>query len=360
MILFRFVLCLFFFCFLNTPLKSDELHFENGDLIKGQITGMYEGKLMIQTDHAGLVEADWLSIAALSSEDPFYLQVADGDSAYGMMNVGASSSEVQVLTDQGTLEYAKKDIREISKTQTVCPLDDDCEPAPQLSSIWIAKVSGGIKELGGNSDTDCLDGKIKVIRKTCCDGDFLYKWDLTGEFTYKNDTGRVSANKGKFIILHERNLGNNFTIRASEEYRYDKKHDLESRFETKGALGYYVVNCSEFIFQFHLGLSHIDVNYHKHYNSNLNLSDEHDLTYSTGWWFKKHLCGCFYVTHEFEYSPQVGSLSRRWFESDFNIAYPIAEHWEVSLEHEFFYNSRQPVNKKRWDRTVEFKVGYCF
>lgn len=90
--------------------REDVVVLENGDRISGQIKGMTQGQLVLDTDHLGTLNIPWVHIRQVSGAEKFEVELEDGRMYVGSIQPSKQTGQVSVVGDDKTDALGKAEI----------------------------------------------------------------------------------------------------------------------------------------------------------------------------------------------------------------------------------------------------------
>src|SRR3989442_13654999 len=91
---------------LSTNVFADQLSLKNGDRLTGTIVKSDKDNLSIKTEFAGEVKVQWEAVEAISSNQPLFITLKDGQTVVGI-----------VATPDGKIEWQTADAGKVTITK---------------------------------------------------------------------------------------------------------------------------------------------------------------------------------------------------------------------------------------------------
>lgn len=225
---------------------------------------------------------------------------------------------------------------------------------------WSGSVAIGYNGEYGNSKLDSIQANADADLRFYYDGCPMSRWHLEGKYERtrgeKDDDGEDEdfVDKGRVQGAYERWFASRWVWRIDEEISFDRKKDLDARFDTTVGLGYYVCQGDCFSLELLAGIGHSD----EFYKSPK--ADVHDLILPVGWELDWTLPNEWVFHHEVEFDPNLEHWQRYRIYSDVELKLPISSCWCLAFEYEYEYFNRPAKNKGKWDSGVKTKLVYRF
>lgn len=147
------------------PASAATVTFKNGDRLTGRILSVFDGRIILATEHAGEVAADWSEVAALSSDEVVVLYLIDGDRVEGQL-IDLTSGWLGVRAPEGVRTIALPLVASINTR----PQHSRSERRRQEQAAEPGAVEGGL-ELGslhawGNTESLGTSARLWLGRDT--------------------------------------------------------------------------------------------------------------------------------------------------------------------------------------------------
>ena len=81
--------------------KTDVVTLKNGDRLTGEIKGVAQETLELNTDAAGTIKIEWTHIASITSTFTYELEVTTGERFFGSFETSGETGEIQLVGDDG-------------------------------------------------------------------------------------------------------------------------------------------------------------------------------------------------------------------------------------------------------------------
>lgn len=139
------------------PARADEITFKNGDVLRGKIVKAEDGKLTIASEVAGDLTVNLADVRTFTTDEPLQLRLKDGSIIH--QRAVASEAEGSITTEGGTLEPQQ--------------LSFDSIESINFTEKWTGSLFVGGSITRGNSDTEALDARFDLTRRTRLDRTYL-------------------------------------------------------------------------------------------------------------------------------------------------------------------------------------------
>lgn len=128
---------------------ADRVELNNGDRLTGVVDSISGGRLLLQTEYAGLVALELAAIASLDTEAEYHVRV-DGKDLQG-----------QFASGNGAVRIAEQ---EVDLTQVAAATQNNLTLAA-LGSEWASRADVSLVLSSGNSDTQSLNTLLESVYK---------------------------------------------------------------------------------------------------------------------------------------------------------------------------------------------------
>lgn len=116
---------------------ADQIRLKNGDRLTGTIIKLDKDSLSMKTEFAGEVKVQWEALETISSNQPLYITLKDGQTIVGIVATTDGKIEVQTA-EAGKVTITKGGIQLIrsKEEQTAYQAEIDHLRHPKLSDFW--------------------------------------------------------------------------------------------------------------------------------------------------------------------------------------------------------------------------------
>ncbi len=225
---FSYFLLLLSAAALMNPVSSsaDEVHLLDGSLVRGTVTSVKEGMLVVTTDFAGELRIPVTKIAGIST---------DADQTITLKGGGVFTGRLQFV--EGHQEVLQKDAPapiEVPSIGEVVPVPPPGAPKPPAN--WTGRAELGLNGSEGNSERFAALAGFTATRMDIKDRLTLY---LHGQ--YEESNGEQSKNELIGGLRYERDLSPRLFAYTRLELEYDEFENLDLRTTLAGGLGYFLI-----------------------------------------------------------------------------------------------------------------------
>ena len=224
-----------------SEVMADQVILKNGDRLTGTIVKSDGKSLTIKSEFAGTVAVLWDAIEQISSDQPLYLTLKDGQVVVGTLATSAGKVEIETK-EAGKVAVAKDAIQLLrsKEEQASYQAEADRLRNPGLRDLWSGTLDAGLSLTRGNADTTTFSLGMNAARTTRRDKISVYLASLQA----KNRTGGKSLTTAKAtrggirydVNLSERLFAFAFTVLETDEFQ-----SLDLRLVLGGGLGWHAV-----------------------------------------------------------------------------------------------------------------------
>jgi putative salt-induced outer membrane protein YdiY len=220
---------------------ADHVVLKNGDSLSGTILKSDGENLTLKSEFAGEVKIQWAAIEQLSSSNPLYIQLRDGQVIHGTVSTTQGRIEVQTK-ETGLVSTSREAIQIIRSESEHAAYLAEVERLrnPKLSDLWSGSADAGLSLTRGNSETTTVAAGAQAARTTTRDKISLYFATL---YAKNNTTGEslITASSVRGGIRYDFNLSDRVFAFGLSDIEYDKFQQLDLRLVLGGGLGYHAV-----------------------------------------------------------------------------------------------------------------------
>jgi hypothetical protein len=203
---------------LATTALADQLMLSNGDLITGQISRVWDGKITIKPKYAGVFDVKVSAVKSILAERDFEIELADGRSVVAQLT-GADQDGNQLVAIEGDT--------------IAIPLDTLLElEEPEEFFEWESNILFSSAINKGNTDSETgqfrADTAIRI-------GDHRHRVGLT--FTRGEQDGETIREQDLFRYNYNRLFRDPWFLGLSGSYERDPVSDLDYRYILGATIG---------------------------------------------------------------------------------------------------------------------------
>lgn len=210
------MLLLFILLFASFSMSAvaDEVHLDDGSILFGKILLLQEGKLILETKHAGKITVKMSGVSGITSENALGIALED------------------YSPQSGTLEY--RDGTQLfqgaeSGEQTIDPptlrlMWPEGTKMPKPAREWRGRLELGINGTSGNSDRFSAQGRTEARRVTDINKLLLYI-----QANYSENNGVRSQNESKIGGRYESEVSPRWSWYTRAEVEQDEFEEIDLR-----------------------------------------------------------------------------------------------------------------------------------
>ncbi len=217
--------------------SADQITMKNGDRISGSVIKTDGKNLMFKSEYAGPIALPWEAIVSVTSSEPVYLGLKNGQVVNGILALSADKAEVETK-EAGKLSINRADVEFLrSKAeQTAFETQIERYRHPRLVDLWAGFVDLGVSQARGNSSTSSITTTANATRVTPRD---TIGVNFTSIYASNKTTGTslVTANAIRGGVKYELNITPTVFAFASTDLEYDEFQGLDLRFAPAGGGG---------------------------------------------------------------------------------------------------------------------------
>jgi putative salt-induced outer membrane protein YdiY len=232
------------------PILADQLSLKNGDRLTGQIAKTDGKTLKLKTEYAGDVSIALDAIDQLSSDQPLYLTLSDGQTIVG--TVASKDGRLEVSTkDAATVTVDRGSIQTIrSKAEQDAYLAEiERYRNPRLIDLWSGSLDLGYSLTTGNSSTVNLAIGANAVRETTRDKTSVYLASIRSSNKPAEGESVTTANATRWGARYELNLTKRLSAFVLADFETNEIQLLDLRAVFGGGLGYYLKKTDRTQFQ---------------------------------------------------------------------------------------------------------------
>lgn len=212
--------------FVGLPAFADEIHLNDGSLVRGAIASVKDAVLTIKTDFAGEIKIPLDKIAGVTTDAEHTITLKGGGTYTGRLQYVDGKQQV--------LQKDAADPVEIPSLGEVVPVPPPGAPPPAAN--WTGRAELGLNGSAGNSDRINANAGVSALRTDVVGRLTLY---LRGQ--YEESNGERSKNEILGGVRYERDLSPRLFAYTRLELEYDEFENLDLRSTLAGGLGYFLI-----------------------------------------------------------------------------------------------------------------------
>ena len=246
----RHHLCLAFFALsLGLVSAADVVSLRNGDRVSGAIVKADLKVLVVKTDFMGEVSISRDAVAGISSDQPLYLGLSDGQTLFGTVKTEDAGLKVKTR-DAGMVPVELQNVQTIRSQAEESSRQAEIERYrdPGLLDLWSGAVDLGFSLTSGNSKNFNFALGGNAVRETKRDKISVYVASVYARSEVAGVTS-TTANAIRGGGRYELMLGDRLNVFGFGDLEHDAFQQLDLRLVLGGGLGYYVIKNKHTQFQ---------------------------------------------------------------------------------------------------------------
>ena len=245
----RIVLLLVVLCTAGGTAAADVVTLKNGDRVSGAIVKADAKALTIKTGAMGEVAIAREAVATISSDQPLYLGLSDGQTVVGTVQTVEPNLEV-ATKDTGTVALAPASVQTIRSQaeQTAYLAEIERYKNPGLLDLWSGAVDLGLSLTSGNSENLNFTFGGHAVRETKRDKASFYFTEVYGRSKVAGIT-EATANAIRGGGRYELFLNDRWNVFGFGDLEHDRFQELDLRLVLGGGVGYYFIKNDRTEFQ---------------------------------------------------------------------------------------------------------------
>lgn len=232
-------------------LRADVVETLGGSVIHGTVLASDNGIIRIETDFAGTIEIKQDQIKSITTDDPIYVAVKDGDSVKGRITTDPSG--VRVVSDTGTLQTQTGLISALWRDGDMSPAD---KAAEALRRKWGYELAFDLNGRSGNSERTFIGISGRAVLEGVNDRLMFY-----GSYARSEEDDQTTQDEGKGGVDYSNFFSDRMSWYVRTELGYDHTKDLDLRSQTAAGVGYKFIKREEQTLEGRFGLSYRFENY---------------------------------------------------------------------------------------------------
>lgn len=322
---------------------ADELHFQNGDRLTGQIDRMTDDKLVFNSPIAGQVTVSLSEIRTFSSEAPLEIHLEDGTVLH--QPVAAAEPNGFSITTGKPLQPQTFALTQVASIN----------PPPKPLPKWTGSISGAVASTHGNTSTESLSGSFSTIRRS-------EKDRITANADYARtqqedpDTGDedITANWWKTKAQYDYFFSKKFFGFVNGRYERDAIAELDRRVVVGGGGGYQWIEEPDMSFSTSFGLASLYEKFDNQTDSNS------EISLQAGYNFSMTVHKNIKVLHDLTYYPSVEQFSDYFLTTSGEVRATMIKNLFASFRVIFDYDASPAIGRQSTDVKYLLGIGLEF
>lgn len=304
----------------STTALADQVFFENGDKISGQIVSMNHGEpLVFKGSYTNDLHIEWEYVSALFDDMGRPIPVP----------VNQVEPMAAVQEEMNEVEPAAGD-----------------KNNPELY-VWSGRANAGGKLEDGNSQKKSvsIDGQIKARNEK-------NRYIAKVEINWAEDEGEQTKNDRQFDFEYDRFMNEKWFIGSRLNLKADEQAALDLRTKLGAFVGYQFFESDDLNLLTKAGLDYINTEYE-------NDSSENDV--AAGWsldYDQRFYEEAFQLFHNHDLSVPMDETEAFLIETKTGLRVPVGKHLTGTAEVDFDWDNMPAIGIREQDTTYSVKLGY--
>ncbi len=318
--------------------RADEVLFNNGDRLSGEVLSAEGGTLKIRTSVAGEVTVSLSDVKTFTTDKPLKLKMKSGERITAPAAAAEAAGKVKLQTDGQARDVSLQEVKYVN-----------------FSEAWYGAVVAGATVARGNTSSEDINASFDLNRRREID-----RWTVTGGYNYgrqrNNDTNFKSTSTDNWFTTgkYDYFLTEKLYAFGSLRYEHDRIADLDYRLVPGAGLGYFWVDRPDFKFDTEAGLAYVIEKYGDG-------REDDFLSARFAYHLKKNLWDdkvAFF--HDFEYYPSLERLDDFLVIADAGLRAAITGNMFAEYKFEYRYDATPAEGKHYTDLRHVVGIGWKF
>lgn len=331
------------FILLSYSSFADEIHLENGSIIKGKVIKIFQDKLLVETDFSPNIELNFAKVKSFTTDEEHSIKLSDGQKLNGKISYAKNEISVKGSITKTTVD-----------TKHFAMLWKKDEKAPDYKAPfkkeWKNTASLDFNKREGN--TDEMDLAFKASATLQGEKD---KLKFYGEYKRSEKEGEKSADEKIAGVDYEYSYTSDDSWYVRTELEKDEFENLDLRTTVAAGYGHYFYKEKKITLRNRLGLLYR----HESYSTD---EDDETIGLDLGLQFKYLFTdfGNWYTN--LTLAPSIEDLSDYRLKHESGLALPVggADKWTLKLGVDHEYNSEPAGDNKELDTTYFSRLELNF
>ncbi len=218
---------------------ADQVVLKNGDRLTGSVDKSDGKSITFKSDLVGTVTIPMEAIVQITSTQPLYLGLKDGQTVVGTVATTGGKLEVKT-TDTGVVSFARESVATIrsKEAQAAAQAEIDRLKNPRLTDLWSGTADLGLAMARGNAETTAFNFSFNAARTTTRDKISAY---FTSLYASNSTTGTsiTTANAKRGGARYDLNVTKQVFTFGSGALESDEFQKLDLRVVIGGGLGWH-------------------------------------------------------------------------------------------------------------------------
>jgi putative salt-induced outer membrane protein YdiY len=315
---------------------ADEVLIKNGDRISGQIIGMKNHTLTIETPYAGQIIIQWDQVTSIETDSIVHVVLEDKTAGRGILK--KTETEELTLETENLMEPLRFSISQV----------EFINPPSEPSVKFKGRVNAGIDVHKGNTDTDAyyLDGELVARTQK-------NRYTVGGEVNREEESGEETADNWFLYTSYDHFLTQKWYLYTKANFEQDDFKDLNLRTIIGAGSGYQF---------FEEGLRNLSVQGGIAYvNEDYSISGE-DNNYSAGIWnvdYDQYFFNKFIqFFHHHEGTIGLEDTEDLLVRTRTGLRIPLGNSFNTTFQYNWDWHNTPAPGTDRVDERYLFTIGY--
>jgi putative salt-induced outer membrane protein YdiY len=317
---------------------ADEVLFNNGDRLTGEVLSVDGGKLKIQTTVAGEVVVDLKDVKTFNTEKPVDVRTKSGDRINAPIASAGTAGEVTIQPEGGPRTMPLSEVKYLNYDET-----------------WTGAVIAGALFNRGNTFSDDINVSFDATKRREND-----RWTFTGGYNFGRernpDTGDKTTSTDNWFATgkYDYFLSEKLYVFGAVRYEHDRIAELDYRLVPGVGVGYFWIDRPDLKFDTEAGLAYL---VEKYDDGGKDESISGRLAYHLKKSFNGDQVSLF---HNTEYFPSFQEASDFLVVSDAGIRTAITARMFAEYKFEYRYDATPADDQHKSDLRHILGLGWKF
>ncbi len=326
------------FFFMAVGASADEVYLKNGNHLSGKLVAMQDGKLIPETDFAGVLTIDWSQVERITADLPVTVVLSDGSTRTGAILPAESTEQLLMATDS-TAEAEALQIPEITS------INPPQEPAIRLNG----RINIGLNNASGNTDTETAHADAELIARAVEN-----RLTLGGAYNRASEDNQKTEDNARGFIKHDTFLTEKLYWYLNGEIERDEFKEINLRTTIGPGVGYQFFEGEPMNLSVEAGPSYVNTDYD-------NTADEDSIS---GRWAVKFDRFFFEKLFQYYFSNEgyvsASDSSDVFMFTKTGLRFPLHSGLFLNAGFEWDWNNTPAEDAEKSDYRYIFSLGYGF
>ncbi len=324
------------------PVFADSVTLSDGSILFGTVKELGDGKLMLDTEFAGLLEIDAAKIMSIKTDQPINVALSTGDRLVGAIEPNEAGDGFIVKTKFADVPITSADVQDMWTAGSKSPEQTTLEAViAKQQSQWGATIEAGGVMKEGNTDSLNFRGAFELRRAT---DDDLLKFYIRASYAEQNDIRDTNEIIGG--VDYEHWFAKPWSWYTRLELEYDEFENLDLRTTAAVGLGYQWLKRETLDLKTRAGVGYVHESFIDGRTDDKGIID---LGLAFRWDIVEHVR----FTHDANFSPSFDGIEDYRLRFDSALTFPIgsSDMWKFKVGMLNEYDSMPDTGVERLDNT---------